>query len=214
MPGWWCWQKPFFLRSSTMPGQWQVTVDSGVPSWDRSLLKEDLEVGQNKILNENVFVLLLRLASGSNYWKNAFLSCSRLMFCCVQGWVFCSALLWLLCSTLNLKPIMISCHIWPSQVSERGQNAETVRPFSLASTARNIEWEEEIYEAAKPEVGDQDFIFFINFPNLMILYLLGKGSRVAAGCWEIFAKKQVHAKWDWWWWGTWEDQGSPPAKGR
>jgi len=63
-----------------MPGQWQVTVDSGVPSWDRSLLKED------------------------------------------------------------------------SEVSEQGQNAETVRPFSLASTARNIDWEEEIYEAFKPEV--------------------------------------------------------------
>ena len=75
---------------------------------------------------------------------------------------------------------MIYRHAWPSQVSERGQNAEMVRPFSLGSTA--IEWEEEIYEASKPEVGDQDFIFFINFINLMILYLLGKGSRVAAGC--------------------------------
>ena len=75
---------------------------------------------------------------------------------------------------------MIYRHAWPSQVSEQGQNAETVRPFSLGSTA--IEWEEEIYEASKPEVGDQDFIFFINFTNLMILYLLGKGSRVAAGC--------------------------------
>ena len=37
-----------------MPGQWQVTVDSGVPSWDRSLLKDDLEVGEDKVLNENV----------------------------------------------------------------------------------------------------------------------------------------------------------------
>ena len=61
---------------------------------------------------------------------------------------------------------MIYRHAWPSQVSEQGQNAETVRPFSLASTARNIDWEEEIYEAFKPEVGDQDFIFFINFKNL------------------------------------------------
>ena len=75
---------------------------------------------------------------------------------------------------------MIYRHAWPSQVSEQGQNAETVRPFSLASTARNIDWEEEIYEAFKPEVGDQDFIFFMNFINLMILYFLGKGSRVAA----------------------------------
>ena len=52
-----------------MPGQWQVTVDSGVPSWDRSLLKEDLdsEVGEDKVQNENVFALLLRLASGFNF---------------------------------------------------------------------------------------------------------------------------------------------------
>ena len=77
MPGWWCWQKPFCLKSSTMPGQWQVTVDSGVPSWDRSLLKEDLEVGEDKVLDENVFVLLLRLASGFNSWINTFLICSR-----------------------------------------------------------------------------------------------------------------------------------------
>ena len=49
-----------------MPGQWQVTVGSGVPSWDRSLLKEDSEVGKDKVLNENVFVMLLRQASGFN----------------------------------------------------------------------------------------------------------------------------------------------------
>ena len=53
-----------------------------------------------------------------------------------------------------------------------------VCPFSLGSTA--IEWEEEIYEVPKPEVGDQNFIFFMNFIDLTISYLLG--SRVAAGC--------------------------------
>ena len=92
MPGWWCWQKPFCLRSSTMPGQWQVTVDSGVPSWDRSLLKEDSEVGKDKVLNENVFVMLLRQASGFNSWINAFFSCLGsglgLKLYCVQGSVF------------------------------------------------------------------------------------------------------------------------------
>ena len=144
--------------------------------------------------------------------KHVFNPFSGLVLYLVQGWVFCSALLWLLCLTSNLKSIVIYCHAWPSQVSERGQNAEMVRPFSLASTARDIEWEEEIYEVPKPEVGDQAFIFFMNFINLTISYFLG--SRVAAGCWEIFAKKQVLAKWGWWWGGTWEDQGSPPAKGR
>ena len=49
-----------------MPGAWEVTTGSGVPSWDRSLLGEEPKVGNFEALLSDYFLVYTCLT----YWPN------------------------------------------------------------------------------------------------------------------------------------------------